>query len=347
MPIYPASKISSLKLAARSIRSGGLVAFPTETVYGLGADAMNPTAVAKIFAAKKRPFFDPLIVHIADINAVRDLWTDMPLLAQRLAEAFWPGPLTLVYRKRSNVPDIVTAGLDTVAVRMPDHPTALELIRLSGTPIAAPSANLFGRTSPTTAQAVRDDLGSRVRVILDAGACRVGVESTVLKIETRGVTLLRPGGVPLEALRKICPVRFSSQPKTKSSKMRSPGLLESHYAPVSPMVLIPGLTQAVLKRFAARYPKLRLACLLWTPMTHLPRNCHAGYLSRRRNLTEAAAKLFETIRKLDKMKPDLILAQALPKRALGLAIMDRLMKASSGRVGFNQAEQLLRKGDWK
>ncbi|MBI3253019.1 MAG: threonylcarbamoyl-AMP synthase [Candidatus Omnitrophica bacterium] len=308
--IIPADKASSLSRAARILRRGGLVAFPTETVYGLGADASNPRAVARIFEVKKRPSFDPLIVHVASIQEAKRLWKKTPALAEKLMKKFWPGPLTLVLPKSGKVPDIVTAGLPTVAVRCPRHPAALALIRALGRPIAAPSANPFGRTSPTAARAVFEDLGKKIDLILDGGPAAVGVESTVVKIGRGRGTLLRPGGISLEELRKILPVSFKKK-KTRGT-FESPGLPESHYAPRTPLFLWRG------------------------PVAGPPRSPRVGVLSPavlspRGDLREVASKLFQTMRELDKMRLDRIVALPVPEKGLGLAIMDRLRRASAGK----------------
>ena len=192
-----------MRKATAIIKGGGIVAFPTETVYGLGADAFNPLAVARIFEAKNRPLFDPLIVHIADLSQMEALASRVDKRAGRLAGRFWPGPLTLIMPRSERVPDIVTAGLDTVAVRMPDHLIALELIRSSGTPIAAPSANRFGYISPTKAAHVLDQLGERVDMIIDGGDCSVGVESTIIKLDEGRNVILRPGGLPVEEIEAV------------------------------------------------------------------------------------------------------------------------------------------------
>lgn len=309
-------KIPNLRRAVAILRRGGLVSFPTETVYGLGADALNPKAVCRIFEAKKRPRFDPLIVHVASPEQAAMLWDRVDPSAWLLIKKFWPGPLTIVLPKSFMVPDIVTAGLATVAVRMPAHPVALDLIRGLGRPIAAPSANLFGRTSPTTAADVREDLGNKVELILDGGTCLVGVESTVVAIEKGRAFLLRPGGVSLEELRKVMPVF------TEISKLRraAPGFLKSHYAPQTPMALMDGA-----RSFLKKEKKLRV-----------------GLLGHPKDLRKAASNLFQAIRKLDKMKLDLIVAEKVPARGIGLAIMDRLKKACGGKIGRKTAERMLR-----
>lgn len=315
-------KTPNVRRAATILRRGGLVAFPTETVYGLGADALNPEAVCRIFEVKKRPRFDPLIVHVASPEQAAALWDRMDPAALRLIQKFWPGPLTIVLPKSSMVPDIVTAGLPTVAVRMPAHPVALDLIRALGRPIAAPSANLFGRTSPTTAADVREDLGSKVDLVLDGGPCRVGVESTVVAIEKGRGFLLRPGGISLEDLRKVLPMASNiSLPRRQAGDRRrfAPGFLKSHYAPRTPMVLVNGARSFFKKNTDARI----------------------GFLSHPKDLRKAASNLFQAIRKLDKMKLDLIAVERVPARGIGLAIMDRLKKACGGKAGRKTAERML------
>ncbi len=227
--------------AAEIIRNGGLVAFPTETVYGLGADALNSKAVKKIFNAKKRPANDPIIVHVYSTKQVKKISEEIPNNAETLMKKFWPGPLTLILKKSKIVPKEVTSGLDTVAVRMPSHPVARALIRFAKTPIAAPSANLFGKTSPTKAVHVKDDLNGRIDVILDGGSTNIGVESTVLDLTSRVPTLLRPGGINLEELRKILG-KVQVHPTAKAEKrkikvMKSPGMMYRHYAPNADVVI--------------------------------------------------------------------------------------------------------------
>lgn len=248
---------SDIERAAEAIVRGDLVAFPTETVYGLGAHALDPLAVAKIFEAKRRPLFDPLIVHVAEVAEAERLVTAFGERARRLAERFWPGPLTLVLPKRPHVPDLVTSGSPTVAVRVPDHPVALALLRAARVPIAAPSANLFGRVSPTTAEHVREQLGDAVACLLDGGPCRVGIESTVLSLLGSQPVVLRHGGVSLEELREVlpdvvAPARQASggepdqpgraasvhQTEVPTQPYLSPGELPQHYAPMTPLLLV-------------------------------------------------------------------------------------------------------------
>lgn len=320
MKVLKGSDPLALKEAAEVLREGGLVAFPTETVYGLGAKAFDPLAVARVFEVKGRPRFDPLIVHIGRREEVEALWLRVPPLAKRLWERFWPGPLTLVYYKRPEVPDIVTAGLETVAVRMPSHPVALALLREAAIPIAAPSANSFGRLSPTRAEHVIDDLGDKVDLILDGGPCPIGVESTILSLAYNPPRLLRPGGVPVEEIEAVIGpverVRVSSRPE-------APGSLPSHYRPRTPLLLcgegveIPkGLKVGLL---AFRQPRKGF----WA----------VEVLSPRGDLREAASRLFEALHRLDRMGLDLILAEPVPEEGLGLAIMDRLRRAQGGWRG--------------
>ena len=309
--------------AAKIIRKGGIVAFPTETVYGLGADAFNPIAVARIFEVKGRPYFDPLIVHVADPADLDRLVIQIPSKAKKLIEQFWPGPLTVVLLKKENVPDIVTAGLSTVAVRMPKHPMALNLIEQADCPIAAPSANPFGYLSPTTAGHVREQLGDRVDLILDGGPCPVGVESTILSFTEKGPLLLRPGGVELEEVESIIgKVKISSIEEDKPS---SPGTLPRHYAPRTPIVI-----NWSDKKIDFNEGK-KIGLLSFKE----PKNClkyhHVEVLSKNGDLREAAANLFTAIRRLDALNLDLILAEAVPEIGLGLAIMDRLRRASRGQ----------------
>jgi L-threonylcarbamoyladenylate synthase len=296
---------ASIRRAAEALRRGGVVVFPTETVYGLGADALNATAVAKIFEIKRRPYFDPLIVHV--VGRIDRYAYDGDSRIGKLTRAFWPGPLTLVLPKKPIIPDLVTSGLDTIAVRAPDHPVAQRLIRALRRPIAAPSANLFGRLSPTTARHVE----LKVPIVLDGGPCRVGVESTVLSLVEPKAVLLRPGGVPVEDIeRLIGPV------KRGSDKIQSPGQLPQHYAPRTP-----------LRPLSSKVPRGRIGLLAFRK----PRVGFASVevLSSSGDLREAAANLFASMRALDSRRLDLIVFEKVPERGLGRAIMDRLRRASA------------------
>jgi L-threonylcarbamoyladenylate synthase len=305
---------SEIQKATEILRAGGLVAFPTETVYGLGADATNPLAVARVFEAKRRPSFDPLIVHVAGLDAAARLAASFPDAAKRLALRFWPGPLTLVLPKTSSIPDIVTAGLPSVALRVPDHPLALELLRETGRPLAAPSANLFGTVSPTTAAHVRDGLGGLVDLLLDGGPCRVGVESTVLSLMTDPPVLLRPGGVPLEEIRSVIG-EVSTSPPSGNIPL-APGQLRDHYATRTPLYL-------------GAAPEAARRGFLGLRMPPEPdRYERIEILAEGGDLRQAAANLFAAMRRLDAAGLDLIEAEPAPEEGLGRAINDRLFKAS-------------------
>ena len=338
---------SNVHRAAGIIQRGGLVAFPTETVYGLGADAFNEKAVCKIFEVKKRPSFDPLIVHVANPRDAVLLWRQVPDIAKVLMEKFWPGPLSIVLPKNINVPDVVTSGLATVAVRMPDHPVALRLIREAGCPIAAPSANLFGYTSPTQALAVAEDLGGKIGAVLDGGPSKVGVESTVVKIEHGKIFILRPGGITVEQIEKAAGLKVVRN--CKISKKESPGQMKSHYAPKTPLVLMGGGPAGFVKKME-RFKKDRLAAGQAFPdiacisfFEKYPKGLFGAHavLSPKKDLYAAASQLFQAIRKLDKMAPCLIVAAPFPAKGIGLAIRDRLEKASGGKQGWNSFLHLI------
>ncbi|MDR0668498.1 MAG: threonylcarbamoyl-AMP synthase [Treponema sp.] len=335
--IYPANE-ESLRIAAAALRAGEPVAFPTETVYGLGAGAFNPRALAKIFEIKGRPRFDPLIVHIAGLETLGDV-VDLEALApgvrdevRRIGEAFWPGPLTLVLPKLPSVPDLATAGLATVAVRIPVHPVARELIRLSTGAVAAPSANRFGRLSPTRAEHVAEQLGDRLEIILDGGPAEVGIESTVLDMTDRP-RILRPGGLPrarLEAL--LGPLPVSGLPVSGPSGelhspgvWNSPGLLTSHYAPRTPLYLHDSGEMAGLEyREDEGY--------LFFSRGHGEPGDRGGaleVLSDEGDSLEAAANLFAALHRLDSLGLRAIHAEAAPPQALGEAINDRLRRAAA------------------
>jgi L-threonylcarbamoyladenylate synthase len=302
----------TVERAAALLRAGRLVAFPTETVYGLGGDATNDRAVAAIYAAKGRPSFNPLIVHVADAAAAFALVTDNDR-ARRAAARFWPGPLTLVLPRRQDCPVslLASAGLDTVAVRVPDHPLALELLRAAGRPLAAPSANPSGRISPTTAAHVHEGLGDKVAMILDGGPCRVGVESTVLDLSGERAVLLRPGGATREDIEAaIGPVALA-EPGDDEFAPRSPGRLAAHYAPGLPLRMnatTAGAGEALLG-FSG------------TPGA-------AADLSPSGDLVEAAANLFAMLRALDRPPHAGIAVAPIPEHGLGLAINDRLRRAA-------------------
>ncbi len=303
--------------AARLLTGGGLVAFPTETVYGVGADARNGAAIAALYAAKGRPAFNPLIVHVATLDAVRTLCA-VPARAEALARTFWPGPLTLVLPLRAGggISSLVTAGLASLAVRVPAHPVALALLRAFGGPVAAPSANPSGRVSPTTAAHVVAGLGDRIDAVIDGGACAVGVESTILDLTGDAPVLLRAGGVAAEAVAALVgvPLRLPEGDAAPDAPRVAPGQLLSHYAPRGSVRL--GATSArpgeVMLGFGA------VACDL--------------NLSERGDLTEAAANLFAHLHRLDAMGADAIAVAPIPDEGLGRAINDRLRRAAAPRA---------------
>ncbi len=316
-----ASPSQDIQQAAEIIKKGGVVAFPTETVYGLGADAFNPLAVARIFEVKKRPHFDPLIVHVAHHDDLERLVIEIPSNAIKLIERFWPGPLTVVLLKKVDVPDIVTSGLPTLAVRMPRHPMTLSLIGLAGSPIVGPSANPFGYVSPTTADHVRDQLGDQVDFILDGGSCEVGVESTIVSFVEGEPRLLRPGGIPLEEVESV--IGMVAVGSINKEKPSAPGMLPKHYAPHTPILL------DWSEKDAAKYGNRKVGLLAFHKISPSSKFSQVEVLSEKGDLREAAANLFSAIRRLDDSGLDLILAESVPEVGLGRAIMDRLRRASS------------------
>ena len=306
---------AELDRAAELLRAGELVAFPTETVYGLGADATNDSAVAAIFAAKERPRFNPLIVHVVDVATAQRL-VRFDRRAEMLAEQFWPGPLSLVLPRTESCPVslLASAGLESLALRVPGHPLPRALIRAVGRPIAAPSANRSGRVSPTTAAHVLDELDGRIAAVMDGGPCRVGLESTVLDLTGAEPILLRPGGVTREALeRAIGAVERASA--SDAAAPRSPGLLAAHYAPSLPL------------RLEAREVRPGEALLAFGGRA--PRGAKVEWLSRKGDLVEAAAHLFAALRAVDRPEFSGIAVMPIPEEGLGAAINDRLRRAAS------------------
>jgi L-threonylcarbamoyladenylate synthase len=338
--IVSAEDPRQIAVAAEILRQGGLVAFPTETVYGLGADAFNAKAVCRVFEVKKRPQFDPLIVHVAKADDVRRLWDEIPGSAEELMKRFWPGPLTLVLPKKEEVPDLVTAGLPSVAVRMPRNPAALSLIEQAGGAVAAPSANLYGYTSPTSAEAVLEDLGDGVDLVLDGGPTEVGIESTVLKPEKGEGILLRLGAVSSEDIQKIIPV--SRLLAVSEGHVESPGQMKSHYAPWTGLDLMDRPyeewmkelfeTHRIFEEKGVPWPRLGFLSFGVKPETALLDTVE--HLSVRQDLYEVASNLFRAIRKLDKMHLDYLMAERVPARGIGNAINDRLEKAAAGHSGI-------------
>ncbi len=309
---------SDLQRAARLLAAGEVVGVPTETVYGLAANAFDPAAVARVFAVKRRPSFDPLIVHVRAPQAALEVVTHLPPAAERLAEAFWPGPLTMVLERRERVPDLVTSGLPTVGVRCPRHPLIQELLEALEFPLAAPSANRFGSISPTTAQHVLDQLGGEVPYVLDGGPCTVGVESTIVGFEGERCLLYRPGGVPLEKLEELVGPLEDARQEAPTSPV-TPGMLPSHYAPRTPLEL--GNLDELLERHAGQ----RCGVLSF----EREREAHCcRVLSLPGDLSEAAQRLFAALRELDGSGAEVLLAEPVPERGLGRAINDRLRRAA-------------------
>jgi L-threonylcarbamoyladenylate synthase len=321
--ILSASDAESIRRAGRIIKAGGLVAFPTETVYGLGCDAMNADAAVKVFEAKRRPQFDPLIVHIADLTQLEMVIASLPAMGQRLIDAFWPGPLTLVLPKQPAIPDLITAGLSTVAVRMPNHPVAQTLIREAGTPIAAPSANLFGYVSPTTAQHVADGLGNRVDLILDNGPCPIGVESTIVSLAGPQPELLRPGSITIEQLSSI--IGSIRRSVSVNHTPIAPGQLSRHYATQTQLTILASAgARPVLK------DGVRAGLLIHShPRDTDDRFAAVEVLSSPGDLREAARHLFAALRRLDSLGLDRIYAEPCQEEGLGVAIMDRLRRCAT------------------
>lgn len=305
--------LEQIRTAARLIREGQLVAFPTETVYGLGANALDAAAVDRIFKAKGRPRGSPLIVHVSSIEMARGLVRVWPERACRLAERFWPGPLTLVLPKSASVPNCVTAGLDTVGIRMPNHRVAIDLIREAGVPIAAPSANRFSELSPTTAEHVREALGQRVALILDAGPAEIGIESTVISLVEAEAVLLRPGMISQAQLEAaIGPVRLHSDVLREAHP--SPGMHPKHYSPRTPLILVDNGT---LPAGHGAYLRMTGAPAGASRDVHMPSDPHAY-----------AARLYDTLHRLDAENLDWIAVERPPVNASWAGIMDRLERAS-------------------
>lgn len=311
--------------AAQALRDGELVAFPTETVYGLGANALNPIAVAKIFEIKERPRFDPLIVHVADVSQADEVVESIPEIAKTLMEKFWPGPMSFVLNKLPCVPDIVTAGLPGVAIRCPSHDVARRLIRAAGIPIAAPSANRFGLVSPTTGSHVMESFGDRLSFVLDDGPCKIGVESTVVSfMDTNDglPKLLRHGGITQEQIESV-----TGTIKThmhEESQPTSPGQLSRHYSPATPLLFSNDDSLAEMKN-----GKSKIGLLGFQSPSSSEDFAAIEILSKKGDYPEAAANLFAAMRRLDALGLDLIIAEPIPEIGLGRAIMDRLRRAAA------------------
>ncbi len=326
--------IEKIRIAADVISMGKLVAFPTETVYGLGADAFNSEAVENIFIAKGRPSDNPLIVHIARREDIKALTSHSPSVADVLISQFWPGPLTLIFPRSPQVPDPVTSGLSTVAIRMPDHIIALALIEEAGTPIAAPSANISGKPSTTTASHVIEDLFGRVDIIVDGGQPFLGVESTVLDITTPVPTLLRPGGIPIEELRRVLG-RVDVDLKiddSLDSPPRSPGMKYKHYSPNAELILVEGKDK--WRKVQQLASKLRgqgkaVGIMATSENAGKYKSSYVAMVGSEKDLSGIAANLFSTLRKFDEKGMDVVIAESVSEQGLGFAVMNRLRKAAN------------------
>ena len=327
-----------LKAACEILHRKGLVAFPTETVYGLGGDAMDPEAAAKIYAAKGRPSDNPLIIHIATIKSLEDIVCEIPESAKRLAEAFWPGPLTMIFRKQAKVPYSTTGGLDTVAVRMPSHPVALELIRQSGVYIAAPSANISGRPSPTKADHVVEDLSGRIDMILDGGSVGIGLESTIVDLSGNEPLILRPGYITKRMLEDVIG-RVQIDPAVLSREMnqnivaKAPGMKYRHYAPKGLLTIIEGETERVIdeiNRLVEEQEKQgkRVAIIATEETKNKYQRGVIRSIGSRRTEGSIAAGLYDILREMDHLGAEYIYAESFADDALGQAIMNRMLKAA-------------------
>lgn len=335
--ILPAGR-EAYEMSGELLRAGQLVAFPTETVYGLGANALNEKAVRSIFEAKGRPADNPLIVHICHQEQLNPL-VEMPPMAERLIDAFWPGPLTLLFPRKSCIPDIVTAGLSTVAVRMPSHPAAKAMLEACGLPVAAPSANRSGRPSPTTAQHVFEDMDGLIPLILDGGACEVGLESTVLDLCHGDPCILRPGGVTRNMLENVLgmPVQLAGsilRPLQPGETALSPGMRYKHYAPKGAVVLVEGEENKVITKLQSLYHEAvhdgKKACVLcFTEHMDSMKECNPHDMGSVNDDREIAHRLFDMLRKLDEEGMEIAYSEVISPEGIGLAVMNRLGRAAA------------------
>jgi L-threonylcarbamoyladenylate synthase len=312
---------TDIHLAASFLKAGSLVAIPTETVYGLAGNALDETVVLSIFKTKERPEFDPLIVHVSGVEEVEKYAQNIPDAAFKLMNHFWPGPLTLLLNKKNTIPDLVTSGLNTVALRMPNHPMTLELLRLLDFPLAAPSANPFGYISPTIALHVADQLSGKIPYILDGGPCDIGIESTIMGFENDECTVYRLGGMDVDEIEKV--VGKIKIMNTGTSDPRAPGMLKSHYAPAKPVYF------GELPQLINLHSLKNAAILCFTGDDHdFPNHVPVFTLSPHGNIDEAAKHLFAALRSFDQSEAAFLLAEKFPEKGLGKAINDRLLRAS-------------------
>ncbi len=325
-----------LEPAASSLKAGGLVAFPTETVYGLGAVYTNESALLKVFAVKGRPADNPLILHIWRQEQLEELVSEISPKAERLIKAFWPGPLTLIFPKQSHVSPIVTAGLDTVAVRMPSHPVARELLRRTNIAVAAPSANLSGRPSPTRGSHVIEDLDTKIDFIIDAGSCSEGVESTVLSLQTQTPIILRPGSVTLEMLEGVLHEKVDVAKPGEVNRPQAPGMKYRHYAPKAPAILIEGDNHQVVREInrllALNPPQLKVAVLSTTNNVTRYANEWVLDMGPIDEPAITARRIYDLLRFCDTLAVEQIYIEGIPPEGIGMAILNRLRKAAGGHI---------------
>jgi L-threonylcarbamoyladenylate synthase len=319
---------SNIDNAATLLQQGKVVAIPTETVYGLAANAFDDSAVAQIFAIKNRPLFNPLIVHIKSIEYLEQVATNIPPFAYQLANQFWPGPLTLVLEKKSTISDLVTSGKNSVGVRIPSHPTALALLEMLDFPLAAPSANPFGYISPTTSEHVRKQLGNKIPFILEGGSCEKGVESTIVGFEENKPVLYRVGAISIEEIEK-CIGKLELK-NTSFASPEAPGMLNKHYSPTTKFIVSDNISQSIKENRDANVGFL----LFSNEFDFLPSEKFIE-LSKNKDLSEAARNLYAALHQLDVMNFDLIFAEKLPQQGLGITLNDRLYRAQEEKLNLN------------
>ncbi|SCG81843.1 putative protein ywlC [Proteiniborus sp. DW1] len=337
-PSHP--EIDKILEAAKIISDGGTVAFPTETVYGLGANALDEKAIEKIFTAKGRPQDNPLIIHISDVTQLQELVEDIPQHAYILMEKFWPGPLTLIFKRTNKVPDRITGGLSTVAIRMPAHNIALELIRHSQLPIAAPSANTSGKPSPTNSSHVMNDLSGKVDMIIDGGNTGVGLESTVLDISGDVPTILRPGGITIEDLLDVLPkVEYDKAIEMSNENIipKSPGQKYKHYSPDANMIIVKGNVEEIVKKIMKLCKEyeaqgMNVGIMATKQTFDKYENDNILVVGDRSFPETIASNLFNVLRRFDEKKVDIIIAEAVEEKGIGIAIMNRMKKAAGGKM---------------
>lgn len=321
--------------AADILKDGGLVAFPTETVYGLGANGLDPQAVSAIFAAKGRPQDNPLILHVPSAHCLDRYCADIPAIAYALAQRFWPGPLTMILRRKPLVPDVVTAGLDTVGMRCPDHPVARRILELCQLPVAAPSANLSGKPSPTTARAVWEDMDGRIDAVVDGGPCSVGLESTIVDLTASPPRLLRPGGVTLDQLEEVLGTVAVDEAVTRlmstDEKPRAPGMKYRHYAPKAPVTVVRGSAEKTAQ-YIAQHLEPGDGVICFSNYVNLYDGFPVEDIGPAGDLPAQAQRLFQALRAFDSLPVRRIFAQSPSSDGLGLAVTNRLNKAAGFHI---------------